>query len=228
MSSNIDMKTVREQTKDLIGGMVNEIYFIDTKPNFIYVTNLGTGQLFIDDQPNVNENSYEILAGTLMKRAIVKPLGLTKLYIYTDADCKVKIESGVAELSISDIPMTQIVATLSNSLSISTVDVTGITNALPAGNNKIGNVGILSMPDVNVLTLPSLPAGSNNIGDVDVVTMPDLTIATLPSLPAGTNNIGVVDVNGWNDMITLLTDIKTLITTGNSLLTDIKTNTTPA
>ena len=55
------------------------------------------------------------------------------------------------------------------------VDVVG---ALPAGDNNIGNV--------DVVTLPALPAGTNNIGDVDVL--------TLPALPAGTNNIGDVDV----------------------------------
>lgn len=53
--------------------------------------------------------------------------------------------------------------------------VTAITNALPAGNNNIGDVDILS-----------IAAGDNNIGNVDIVTM--------PSIPAGTNNIGDVDV----------------------------------
>ena len=185
----------------LKGGQVNEIYFIDTKPNFIYVTNLGTGTMYIDDQPNVTDQSYEVLTGSLMKRSMVKPLGLNTLYIYADVDGKAKIESGVAELSISDIPMTQIVATLSNSLSISKVDVEKIIQSLPAGTNRIGDVGIVSMPDVNVATLPALPAGNNNIGDVDVV--------------------------GWSSMITLLTDIKTELIAQTVLLNDIKTNTTP-
>lgn len=51
--------------------------------------------------------------------------------------------------------------------------------ALPAGDNNIGNV--------DVVTLPALPAGTNNIGDVDVL--------TLPALPTGSNTIGKVDVN---------------------------------
>lgn len=199
--SKIDLKSFREQTVDLKGGQVNEIYFIDTKPNFIYVTNLGSADLLVDDQPNVTVNSYEVLAGSLMKRSLVKPLGLQKIYIYTEADGKAKIESGNAELGLSDIPMTQIVATLSNSLSVSKVDVTGIEQPLPAGTNRIGDVGIVSMPDVNVVQLPSLPAGTNNIGDVDVV--------------------------GWSDMITLLTDIKNELITQTGLLNDIKTNTTP-
>lgn len=68
--------------------------------------------------------------------------------------------------------------------------------ALPAGDNNIGNVDIVTMPSipaganaigtVGVTSIPSIPAGTNNIGDVDVL--------SLPSLPAGTNNIGDVDV----------------------------------
>lgn len=49
--------------------------------------------------------------------------------------------------------------------------LSGITNALPAGDNNIGNV--------DVATLPALPAGTNNIGDVDVL--------TVPADPFGTN-----------------------------------------
>lgn len=50
--------------------------------------------------------------------------------------------------------------------------VTAITNALPAGNNNIGDVDIAS-----------IAAGNNNIGDVDVA-----------SIAAGTNTIGAVNV----------------------------------
>lgn len=53
------------------------------------------------------------------------------------------------------------------------------SQALPAGDNNIGNVDVAS--------LPALPAGTNNIGDVDVV--------SLPALPTGSNTIGKVDVN---------------------------------
>lgn len=71
-----------------------------------------------------------------------------------------------------------------------------LESVLPAGDNNIGNV--------DVVTLPSIPAGTNNIGDVDVLTLPalsagtnnigDVDVLTLPPLPAGTNNIGDVDV----------------------------------
>lgn len=51
-----------------------------------------------------------------------------------------------------------------------------IIPALPAGDNNIGNV--------DIVTLPVLPAGTNNIGDVDVL--------TLPALPTGANVIGSI------------------------------------
>ncbi len=90
--------------------------------------------------------------------------------------------------------MTPILATLSGTNNIATVTaVTAISNALPAGNNNIGDVDVASIAagdnnigNVDVVTLPSLPAGTNNIGDVDVL--------SLPALPAGNNNIGDVDV----------------------------------
>jgi len=55
--------------------------------------------------------------------------------------------------------------------------------SIPAGDNNIGNV--------DVLTLPAIPAGDNNIGNVDVV--------TLPAIPTGSNVIGKVDAqnHGW-------------------------------
>lgn len=55
--------------------------------------------------------------------------------------------------------------------------------ALPAGDNNIGNVDVLSLPPlpiganaigtVGVTSLPALSAGSNNIGDVDVASLPN-------------------------------------------------------
>lgn len=59
-----------------------------------------------------------------------------------------------------------------------------VGDALPAGNNNIG--------DVDVASLPALPAGTNNIGDVDVL--------TLPALPAGTNAIGKLAANSGVDI----------------------------
>lgn len=56
----------------------------------------------------------------------------------------------------------------------STDGIKKIVDALPAGDNNIGNVDLAS----------SIPAGTNNIGDVDIAS----------ALPAGDNNIGNVDI----------------------------------
>jgi len=68
--------------------------------------------------------------------------------------------------------------------------VTAISNALPAGNNNIGDVDVASIAagnnNIGDVDVASIAAGDNNIGNVDVV--------TLPALVAGTANIGDVDV----------------------------------
>lgn len=68
--------------------------------------------------------------------------------------------------------------------------VTAISNALPAGNNNIG--------DVDVASLPALAAGNNNIGDVDVASIAagnnNIGDVDVASIAAGDNNIGNVDV----------------------------------
>jgi hypothetical protein len=46
---------------------------------------------------------------------------------------------------------------------------------------------------INVAVL-SIAAGDNNIGNVDIVSMPNVTVGSLPTLPAGDNNIGNVDI----------------------------------
>lgn len=53
-----------------------------------------------------------------------------------------------------------------------------LKEAIPAGDNNIGNVDVAS--------LPAIPAGDNNIGNVDVV--------SLPALPTGANTIGKVEI----------------------------------
>jgi hypothetical protein len=93
--------------------------------------------------------------------------------------------------------------------------LTAITNALPAGDNNIGNV--------DVVTLPALPAGTNNIGDVDVL--------TLPALPAGTNNIGDVDIAsiaaGDNNIGNVdIVSMPAVTVTGVSTLAEQQTQTT--
>lgn len=97
------------------------------------------------------------------------------------------------------------VGTVTTVTTVSTVSaVTEISNALPAGDNNIGNVDLASaipagtnnIGDVDVL---SIAAGDNNIGNVDIASIAagDNNIGNVDlasAIPAGTNNIGDVDV----------------------------------
>ena len=112
--------------------------------------------------------------------------------------------------------------------------VTAITNALPAGDNNIGNVDLVTLPSGNLgqqamaaslSVVPAsditdatyigdikfgeaLPAGTNNIGDVDVL-----------SIAAGTNLIGDV---GLQPRTSGGLSFSKLISAGSTNLTQIK------
>jgi len=91
---------------------------------------------------------------------------------------KLAANSGVdiGDVDVTTLPAITLAAaqTLATVTTVSTVtSVTAIANALPAGNNNIGDVDVAS-----------IAAGDNNIGNVDLAS----------SIPAGTNNIGDVDV----------------------------------
>lgn len=90
------------------------------------------------------------------------------------------IDSNIASIAAEDFATETTLATLNAKVTAVDTGAVTISTALPAGNNNIG--------DVDVVSLPSLPAGTNNIGDVDVL--------SLPALPAGTNSIGTVVVAG--------------------------------
>ena len=97
------------------------------------------------------------------------------------------------------------VETIDNAIAGSEMQV-DVVGSLPAGDNNIGNVDVLSLPsipagtnnigDVDVLSLPPIPAGTNNIGDVDVL--------TLPAIPSGDNSIGRVKLTDGTDVADIL------------------------
>jgi len=78
-------------------------------------------------------------------------------------------------------------AVVISSGTITTVSaVTAITNALPAGDNNIGNVDIAS----------SLPAGTNAIGKLAANSGVDIGDVDVTSISAGSNLIGDVGIQG--------------------------------
>lgn len=54
--------------------------------------------------------------------------------------------------------------------------------ALPAGTNAIGKLAANSGVDIGDVDITSIAAGDNNIGNVDIVTMPNVTVGTMANL----------------------------------------------
>lgn len=107
-------------------------------------------------------------------------------------DSTVAKDSSLSTLNTSVNTLLKPASTLAAVTTVGTVSsVTAIANALPAGDNNIGNV--------DIVTLPSIPAGTNNIGDVDVL--------SLPATPAGTNLIGFTSQAGQSGNTNALTEV---------------------
>lgn len=162
---SIDLKSYRQQRLSLTPNKIVEVSFLDTKPNFIYVSGIVNSNteyntvVFCGDSPLITETgNYEIMVGSNMKRSIVKPMGLSRIYLLATGDIDVSIESGITTLSLKDVPVTQVVATMDKPLKIENIDIIKIQDALPEGNNLIGKVNINN----------PIPTGSNTIGNVNV------------------------------------------------------------
>ena len=57
-----------------------------------------------------------------------------------------------------------------------------VAAALPTGTNAIGKLGANSGVDIGDVDITSIAAGDNNIGNVDVVTLPNVTVGTMANL----------------------------------------------
>lgn len=69
---------------------------------------------------------------------------------------------------------------------------------LAAGTAAIGKLTANSGVDIGDVDILSIAAGDNNIGNVDIVTMPNVTVGA--ALPAGTNAIGKLAANSGVDI----------------------------
>lgn len=76
---------------------------------------------------------------------------------------RIKVSWGADNSAVDASAANPLPVVQTGTLNVGTVTaVTAISNALPAGDNNIGNVDLAS----------AIPAGTNNIGDVDVLTVP--------------------------------------------------------
>ena len=182
------------------GGLKTDLSEIDGNAPDLGAGNAGSGTqrvILATDQPSV---TVDAAVGTPVHMQIVD--GVDQAEVTAAGRLEVDGSGVTHPISAASLPLPSGAATSANQLANghdvtidnasgasavniqdggNTITVDGsvdVGSALPAGDNNIGNV--------DVVTLPALAAGTNNIGDVDVL--------TLPAIPAGTNNIGDVDV----------------------------------
>jgi hypothetical protein len=118
----------------------------------------------------IEDNVSTDRSATLVKAGLIAQVNGTGDFIPIQANAGGILKVG-GSVDVDDISA----GTQTNDVKV-TLDGETVTigAAIPAGDNNIGNV--------DVVTLPALPAGSNNIGDVDIAS----------AIPAGTNAIGDV------------------------------------
>jgi hypothetical protein len=164
--TRIKNETLRNSRVTVVANETALLMFNDTKPNSAFIRNYGSADVYVSIRSNPSTTDYDqvIAGGSLI--SLVKLQPFDRLFFFSTGECSLTVESfEVDNLRPADIPETQQIVFI-NTAPVNLGNIGEILSALPAGNNNIGNV--------DVVTLPSLPAGTNNIGDVDVVGWSDL------------------------------------------------------
>lgn len=168
--------TWREQRANIASHSVQEINFMDTIPNHIYLANNSAYNLYVSISPLVSDSIFDMIVPAYSTKLFARDEGMRQIHIYNSGDqaAPVAINSFNAEFDPRSLPQTQEITGSSSEAILGVVNISGFVDPLPAGSNKIGNVGI-SGP---------IPSGANTIGNVGIV----------GQLPSGTNKIGTVGI----------------------------------
>ncbi|HBG1660045.1 hypothetical protein KWL24_019305 [Clostridioides difficile] len=207
---------------------------LDKRPNWYYVNNLSSCELFLSVTGIPSENAYDLKIPPQGQEQTARPVGTDFIRIYNNSaeDALIKIQTDVVEFN-----PTMLVGSVGASQSggsggggtSDNVTIKSFTASLPAGNNKIGTVDISKMPEIPLKLDSALPPGTNNIGNVKVTSLPALpagdnhlgtvNINSMPQLPAGSNIIGKVAIDGKIEIKEVVIGQDTTYVTNNSSVT---------
>jgi hypothetical protein len=186
------LSTWREKRYTLQPGL-NDIVFPDTKPNHIYINNLGGGTLYLGVSVIPSNTMYEKKIDSFGEGLYARQTGVTRIQIYSDNTNPNDILLITYEDTFQATTMAASTAASAPASGgggggggVQDVNVKSFAAALPAGNNHIGTVTIDSMPP-QTFQMSAIPAGTNHIGSVDIDRM--------PPLPEGVSHIGSVNVD---------------------------------
>ncbi|EGT4052813.1 hypothetical protein CUA80_19575 [Clostridioides difficile] len=228
--NNSSLKNWREITQ-VVPGKNILVVNLDKRPNWYYVNNLSSCELFLSVTGIPSENAYDLKIPPQGQEQTARPVGTDFIRIYNNSaeDALIKIQTDVV-----DFNPTMLVGSVGTSQSggsggggtSDNVTIKSFSASLPAGNNKIGTVDISKMPEIPLKLDSALPPGTNNIGNVKVTSLPALpagdnhlgtvNINSMPQLPAGSNIIGKVAIDGKIEIKEVVIGQDTTYVTNNS------------
>lgn len=161
MSNQSNNGTWREQRVRLQAATSDVVYFNDTNPNHILVSNPVGAPLYVGVNGNVNPAAYDLVIPPYGTRLYARMLGSPRLYIYSDSleAVDVQVTSWEGDFNPSSIAQSQEMVGAGADGLLGVVEVNNILAPLPGGTNVIGGVVISGFDSI-------LPTGSNLIGRV--------------------------------------------------------------
>jgi len=154
-------RTWREQRITLQPAEGGTLYFSDTKPNHILISNPSPTALYIGVNGNVSPTVYDTVIPPYGTKLYARMTGSTRVYLYSDAPESITVQVTSWEDDFNPASVSQsfeMVGVGANGI-LGIVDINNVIGSLPAGSNVIGGVTIQSFG-------VSLPSGNNKIGDV--------------------------------------------------------------
>lgn len=166
---NYNNVTWREETLEVHPNSSMEKYFMDSiKPNVFVFSGCNT-TLYLSTQKTPSPKDYEFQINQNDSQVFGKPIPINTMYIVNPSTATATLKLYYACMDFDPLFL--------KSFKPQNIDVSAkFEGSIPAGSNKIGNVGISG----------ALPSGTNKIGNVGIT----------GAIPSGTNKIGNVGITG--------------------------------
>lgn len=156
-------ETWREQRVTIKPSTSEIVYFYDTKPNHILISNNAPVPVFVGIGTIASATTYDMIVPGYGTRMFPRITGVEQIYLYTESneDVTLQITSWEGDFNPASIPQSQEVVSGSVDGVLGIVNVNNFMNPLPSGNNHIGQISIANFNN-------PLPEGDNHIGYVSV------------------------------------------------------------
>lgn len=170
-----ELQTYREQRARLLPKQANDVYFNDTRPNYISISNPSATALYMGLNGNTSPSNYDIVISPYATKQWIKPSGTSMITIFNNdqEEMNVTLQTWEGEFDPSAMSQsTEIVGGGSDGL-LGIVTIASMLNELPEGSNVLGGVYISKFG-------AALPEGNNKIGRVELENVKPFEIKPTP------------------------------------------------